>query len=57
MASALIDRLLHHCHIVNIRGNNRMRHHREFWQTLNQLDQDALSPPRRRKTRKEALTT
>ena len=28
MASALIDRLLHHCHIVNIRGNSyRMRHH------------------------------
>ncbi len=22
MASALIDRLLHHCHIVNIRGTN-----------------------------------
>jgi len=28
MASALIDRLVHHCHIVNIRGNSyRMRHH------------------------------
>jgi DNA replication protein DnaC len=28
MAAALIDRLLHHCHIVNIRGNSyRMRHH------------------------------
>ena len=22
MAAALIDRLLHHCHIVNIRGNS-----------------------------------
>ncbi len=31
MAGALIDRLLHHCHIVNIRGNSyRVRHHREF---------------------------
>ena len=28
MAAALIDRLLHHCHIVNIRGNSfRLRHH------------------------------
>ena len=36
MAAALIDRLLHHCHIVNIRGNSyRMRAH-----------QDLLHPPR-----------
>ena len=29
MAAALIDRLLHHCHIVNIRGNSyRMREYR-----------------------------
>lgn len=28
MAAALIDRLLHHCHVVSIRGNSfRMRHH------------------------------
>jgi DNA replication protein DnaC len=32
MAAALIDRLLHHCHLVNIRGNSsRMRHHAELW--------------------------
>ena len=31
MAAALIDRLLHHCHIVNIRGNSyRLRHHAAF---------------------------
>ena len=31
MAAALIDRLLHHCHIVNIRGNSyRMREHRNL---------------------------
>lgn len=31
MAAALIDRLLHHCHIVNIRGNSyRVRHHAGF---------------------------
>ena len=28
MAAALIDRVLHHCHLVNIRGNSyRMRQH------------------------------
>ena len=31
MAAALIDRLLHHCHIVNIRGNSyRLREHRKL---------------------------
>ena len=32
MAAALIDRLLRHCHIVNIRGNSyRLREHQELW--------------------------
>ena len=31
MAAATIDRLLHHCHIVNIRGNgHRMRAHQDL---------------------------
>ena len=31
MAAALIDRLLHHCHIVKIRGNSyRMREHQNL---------------------------
>jgi DNA replication protein DnaC len=35
MAAALIDRLVHHCHIVNIRGNSyRMRHHTDLHRTL-----------------------
>ena len=35
MAAALIDRVLHHCHIVNIRGNSyRMRQHTELWKAL-----------------------
>ncbi|WP_419942117.1 IS21-like element helper ATPase IstB [Candidatus Palauibacter sp.] len=35
MATALIDRLLHHCHIVNIRSNSyRMRKHAELFNTL-----------------------
>ncbi len=35
MAAALIDRLLHHCHIVNIRGNSyRMKHHQELRRSM-----------------------
>jgi DNA replication protein DnaC len=35
MAAALIDRLVHHCHLVTIRGNSfRMRQHAALWQTL-----------------------
>ena len=31
MVAALIDRLLHHCHIVSIRGNSyRMREHQQW---------------------------
>lgn len=34
MAAALIDRLLHHCHLVNIRGNSyRMREHMDLFQS------------------------
>lgn len=40
MAAALIDRLLHHCHIVNIRGNSyRMRKHAELSQVLHRDQQ------------------
>lgn len=42
MAAALIDRVLHHCHIVNIRGNSyRMRQHTELWQALHQGSDDS----------------
>ncbi len=41
MAAALIDRLPHHCHIVNIRGNSyRMREHRDLPRTAGP-DQEA----------------
>ena len=34
MAAALIDRLVHHCHIVNIRGNSyRMKEHQNLLQS------------------------
>ena len=53
MASALIDRLVHHCHIVNIRGNSyRMPQHAD----LQQLLSPAEAPPHRPR-RKEARTS
>ena len=40
MAAALIDRLLYHCHIVNIRGNSyRMRKHQEMWPSMQQASE------------------
>jgi DNA replication protein DnaC len=48
MAGALIDRLLHHCHIVNIRGNSyRMRQHNELWQALHPSEDPEATRPRR----------
>jgi DNA replication protein DnaC len=47
MAAALIDRVLHHCHLVNIRGNSyRMREHSELYRTL-QPHVEATEPVRR----------
>jgi DNA replication protein DnaC len=59
MAAALIDRLLHHCHIINIRGNSyRMRHHTELWRSLNPGDSASASSPRKRTpASKEKQTT
>jgi len=52
MASALIDRLVHHCHIVNIRGNSyRMRQHADLQQLLNPAEP---TPSRRGRRREEA---
>jgi DNA replication protein DnaC len=49
MAAALIDRILHHCHIVNIRGNSyRMRQHTELWQTLRQGSEESATRSRRK---------
>jgi DNA replication protein DnaC len=61
MAAALIDRLLHHCHIVNIRGNSyRMRAHSDLWRSLqlpSEQDGSAASAAHRRPRKpKEALT-
>ena len=57
MAAALIDRLMHHCHVVNIRGNSyRMRAHTDLWQSLQAADDPReINPsrkPRRTATRR-----
>ena len=60
MAAALIDRLLHHCHIVNIRGNSyRMRKHADLSRALlTPFEEDEKSPQkRRRRTQKETQTS
>lgn len=56
MAAALIDRLLHHCHIVNIRGNSyRMREHRALASRLvTTTPTPPPPPPTSRRTRQEA---
>jgi DNA replication protein DnaC len=55
MAAALIDRLVHHCHIVNIRGNSfRMRHHAELRSAL--TPRDNVPELNRRKPQRGAAT-
>ena len=58
MAAALIDRLLHHCHIVNIRGNSyRMRSHSDLWRALHpHIEGDQDSPPKRKPKARKAPT-
>ncbi len=51
MAAALIDRVLHHCHLVNIRGNSyRMREHTELYRVLQ--DELLVSPDTSRRARR-----
>ena len=59
MAAALIDRLVHHCHIVNIRGNSyRMRHHTELSKALHSPPSEPSSRhPRPRRKQKEKTTS
>jgi DNA replication protein DnaC len=57
MAAALIDRVLHHCHLVDIRGNSyRMREHTALIQTLLQSDvsEPVVTARRFRKSRSAA---
>lgn len=44
MAAALLDRVLHRCHIVNIRGNSyRLRHHAELSKAIHPTAARAVS--------------
>lgn len=55
MAAALVDRLVHHCHIVNIRGNSyRMRHHADLRSALTPHLGEGESKNTRRNGRREA---
>jgi DNA replication protein DnaC len=57
MAAALIDRVLHHCHLVNIRGNSyRMREHSDLSQAL-RADAESATPPRRQRKTGSAKTS
>jgi len=59
MAAALIDRLVHHCHIVNIRGNSyRMRHHAELRSAIHSRPSvPERASLKRRNNRQEAPAT
>ena len=55
MATALIDRLVHHCHIVNIRGNSyRLKNHAELY---NARRSGASAATTKRPSRREADAT
>ena len=52
MSRALIDRLLHHCHIVHICGNSyRVRHHRDL--AAAHADSPTVAPSSKRGTRRQ----
>jgi DNA replication protein DnaC len=58
MAAALIDRLLHHCHIVNIRGNSfRMRQHTDLWKALHPTPEAEEPSVKSHRKRRELATT
>jgi len=58
MAGALIDRLVHHCHIVSIRGNSyRMKNHAELYAALTPRAATASPPTRRRHPRRQEAPT
>ena len=57
MAAALIDRVLHHCHLVNIRGNSyRMREHTELYRALQSDVEMSAEPPRAPRRQRSAAS-
>jgi DNA replication protein DnaC len=58
MAAALIDRLMHHCHVVNIRGNSyRMRKHTDLLEAISPGAEKPARPTRTRRQPREVATT
>jgi DNA replication protein DnaC len=58
MAGALIDRLMHHCHVVNIRGNSyRMREHTDLWSAISSKNENQNNTTQSRRTRKKEAET
>jgi DNA replication protein DnaC len=58
MAGALIDRVVHHCHIVNIRGNSyRMKNHAELYAVLTPRGATAAPSTHRRRARRQEAPT
>src|SRR6202012_2769598 len=54
MAAALIDRLMHHCHVVNIRGNSyRMREHADLGLALRPRPDSTASETALKRRKKE----
>jgi DNA replication protein DnaC len=54
MAAALIDRLMHHCHVVNIRGNSyRMREHMDLGLALRPTPDSPTAESGMRRRKKE----
>jgi DNA replication protein DnaC len=55
MAAALIDRVLHHCHMVNIRGNSyRTREHTDLYRS--RRDELLVPPETERRSRRTEVT-
>ena len=55
MAAALLDRILHRCHIVNIRGNSyRLRRHAELSRAIHPTAARAVSAQESGAGRREA---
>jgi hypothetical protein len=55
--AALIDRLVHHCHLVTSRGNSyELRQHTELW-PASHARQEADAPALRRGTARQEVPT
>jgi hypothetical protein len=54
MAAALIDWLMHHCHVVKFRGNSyRMREHTDLWQAIQPEPPKATTSAKRQRHKEQ----